>query len=122
MGYDEDFPDLAAVYLEDSWVLEVAPSAEGVAIRLEAVLTASHPLYRQPPPDEQHCYRAGWLTVTSNAIDVQLSDRKPSVDPDGSEDYGNIDSFGTDADGVWEMQGDWGSVRASRPVVRLQLD
>lgn len=122
VGYDDAFPELAAVYLEDSWVLEVAPSGEGVAIRLEAVLTPEHPLYRHPAPHEQHCYRAGWLTVTGNAIDVQLSGRNPSLDPDGSADYGSIDTFRTVADGFWEMEGDWGSVKVNQPVVRLQLD
>ncbi len=63
-----------------------------------------------------------WLTVASDAIDLQLSGSKPSVDPDGSEDYGNIDSFGTVADTIWEMEGSWGPFRASRPVVRFQLD
>lgn len=58
----------------------------------------------------------------NNAIDVQLSGRNPSLDPDGSADYGSIDTFRTVADGFWEMEGDWGSVKVNQPVVRLQLD
>jgi hypothetical protein len=45
MRHDEAFSDLAGVYLEDSWVLELAPSDDGLALRLEAALTPEHPLF-----------------------------------------------------------------------------
>lgn len=45
MHYHEAFSDLASVYLEDSWVLELAPHDDGLALRLDAVLTSEHPLY-----------------------------------------------------------------------------
>jgi hypothetical protein len=122
VDYYEAFPDLAGVYLEDSWVLEVAPTAEGVSLRLEAVLTPEHPRYHPPALNKQYCYRTGWLTLTSDAIDVRLSGRQPYRDPDGSQDFGNIDSFDTSADGAWEMYGDWGSVKISQPRVTLNLD
>lgn len=35
-------PRAGGVYLDDSWVLEVVPTAAGVSLRLEAVLTPEH--------------------------------------------------------------------------------
>lgn len=42
VDYYEVFRALAGVYLDDSWVLEVVPTAAGVSLRLEAVLTPEH--------------------------------------------------------------------------------
>lgn len=74
MSYAATFEPLAHVYLEDSWVLEMLPSTNGIAFRLEAVLTPDHPLYAAPGPGEQHCYRTAWLGVASEQqIDLTLS-------------------------------------------------
>jgi hypothetical protein len=73
MEYYEAFSDLAGVYLEDSWVLELAPSEDGLVLRLDVVLTPEHPLYEAPKPGEQHCYRAAWLTVRAKPVNVHLS-------------------------------------------------
>jgi hypothetical protein len=122
VDYHEAFPELAGVYLEDSWVLEIAAATDAVALRLETVLTPEHPLYRRPAPSEQHCYRTGWLELTGDEIDVRLSGMRPHLDPDGSHDHGNIDTFTTAAQGEWELHGGWGSVRITRPRLTLRLE
>lgn len=56
MTYDEAFGDLSDVYLEDSWVFDVAADGNVARFRIEAVLTAGHELYTHP--------RAGSSTAT----------------------------------------------------------
>lgn len=59
MDYSEAFPDLAGVLLEDSWVLDIAPSERAVSFQLDVVLTPDHPRHRPPTTGEQHCYLTG---------------------------------------------------------------
>lgn len=122
--YYEAFSDLAGVYLEDSWVLEVAPTSVGLSLRLEAVLTPDHPLYEPPNPGDRHCYRLAWLSVrTDGPIGVRLSGRRPAIDASGEGDLGNLDVFAFNpAEDRWELEGDWGHASISSPDVTLQFE
>ncbi len=125
MEYHEAFPELAGIYLEDSWVLEVAPSTTGMSFRLEVVLTPEHPRYRPPAAGEKHCYLAGWLTVRSREpIDADLSGAAPATDATGTgtSDFGNIDRFVVGPGETWEMEGSWGQVQVVRPEVSLLFE
>lgn len=66
VDYPDAFDALAHVYLEDSWVIDLAPSDQGIAFRLEAVLTPGHQSFNGPVAGEQHCYRLCWLDVRSD--------------------------------------------------------
>jgi hypothetical protein len=121
--YHEAFADLSEVVLEESLVLDVAPTATGLALRLEAVLTAQHPSFTRPLPDEAHCYRTCWLTLTSlRAAEVRLSGARPALDATGTPDLGHIDQLTETAEGIWVLEGDWGWARVDRPQIRLELD
>lgn len=123
MQYYEAFSDLAGVYLEDSWVLELAPHDHGLALRLETVLTPEHPLYEPPMPGEQHCYRMGWLNVQGGPIELHLSGSRPATDATGEVDFGHVDVFAfSQAEDRWELEGDWGYARVRRPEVTLRFD
>ena len=124
MHYWEAFSDLAGVYLEDSWVLEVAATAHSLSLRLEAVLTPEHPLYEPPKPGEQHCYRSGWLRVgAADLIDLRLSGSRPAVDASGEPDFGHVDTFVPNtAEDRWELEGDWGDAAVRHPDVALRFD
>ncbi|MFI6216269.1 hypothetical protein ACIBCD_30105 [Nocardia brasiliensis] len=106
-----DFPNLAGVYLEDSYVIGIRESRSEVRFVLEAVLTPGHPCYRAPMPGEKHAYLDGEL-VFCDVQGVEWLDRsfQRYVDATGAEDLGNIDSL-TSRDGVYSVIGDWGSVR-----------
>ncbi len=52
---------LSAVYLEDSYVVDIVDELPLFKFKIEAVLTRDHPSYRAPGPGEQYCYAAGWL-------------------------------------------------------------
>ncbi len=123
MHYQEAFSDLAGVYLEDSWVLEVAPSDDGLALRVEAVLTPEHSCYEPPKPSEQYCYRSGWLTVQADSMEITLSGRPPATDAAGEADFGNVDAVAFDpTDGHWKLEGEWGYARGRDPKVTLRFD
>ena len=121
--YHQAFGDLAGIYLEDSWVLDIASSDRDVSFRLEAVLTPQHPRYRPPEPGEQYCYLDGWLIVRSTEpIEVWLSRAGPAIDAAGEPDLGNIDRFAAGLDDVWEIVGDWGHARAVDPEVTVRFE
>ncbi|MEU5257346.1 hypothetical protein [Amycolatopsis sp. NPDC021455] len=106
-----DFPDLANVYLEDSFVLAIDETPTALSFRLEAVLTPAHPRYHAPRPDEAHCYADAVLTITdATKIEWIIRSSQPSRDATGEEDLGNIDSLQHHAD-HYEIAGDWGHVR-----------
>jgi hypothetical protein len=124
--YQDAFADLAEVYLEDSWVLDVAPTENGVAFRLDAVLTPDHARYQPSAPGEQYCYRRARLTVASTKRSVlRRSDARPATDASGELDFGNIDVFTpVDCDGevAWEISGDWGDLLTVEPSVELSFE
>ena len=122
--YFQTFSDLAGVCLEESWVLEVAPSDDTLALRVEAVLTPEHPLYEAPKPGELSCYRRAWLSIRSeDPIDVRLSGARPAVDATGERDLGHVDGFAPNPMGNgWELEGDWGEAVVRGPEVTLLFD
>ncbi|MDT8910035.1 hypothetical protein [Amycolatopsis sp. PS_44_ISF1] len=117
-----DFPDLADVYLEDSFVLAIDETPTSLSFRLEAVLTPSHPRYHAPRPDEAHCYTEAVLTITdATKIEWITRSSHTSRDATGEEDLGNIDSL-QHHDNHYEIDGDWGRVRIySSAAPRLTL-
>jgi hypothetical protein len=126
VGYQDAFAALAEIYLEDSWVFDLAPTEQGVIFRLDAVLTTGHPSYQPPAPNEQYCYRRAWLTVASTKRShLQRSDAPPATDASGEQDFGNIDLFTpVDWDGevAWEMTGDWGELLTVEPTVDIAFE
>ncbi|MCY7386431.1 MAG: hypothetical protein LH628_28485 [Microcoleus sp. CAN_BIN18] len=104
------FPGFENIYLEDSYVLSINAKTS-IQILLEAVLTEHHPLYTQPLPGEQYCYRR--MTVNfphPQTYDLVVNNISPIADPDGSIDYGNIDEFFR-ADGKYYLRvGEWGEL------------
>jgi len=121
--YQDAFADLADIYLEDSWVLDVSDVEHGVAFRLDAVLTPDHPRYHPAEAGEQHCYLLATLTVTSakRAL-LHRSDAPAATDASGERDFGNIDVFSAvDWDGhrAWEVRGSWGELLTIEPSVSI---
>jgi hypothetical protein len=51
-----EIPGFEHVFLEDSWVLDIAIDPLHVIFHVDLVLTDGHPLYRPRPEDEQYCY------------------------------------------------------------------
>jgi hypothetical protein len=124
--YQDAFADLADVYLEDSWVLDIVPTEGGVTFRLDAVLTAAHPRYEPPAPDEHYCYQRVRLTIASAKRSVlHRSDAPPATDASGEVDFGNIDEFTEvdwDGEAAWEVRGGWGDLLTVEPSVDIAFE
>ncbi|WP_243793883.1 hypothetical protein [Saccharopolyspora gloriosae] len=103
-----DVADLAAVYLEDSFVLDIVKEPGQIKFRVEAVLTEQHPQYSAPKSGEQYCYADAWLTFP-DVSDIEWQQRSAQAFTDASdeEDLGNIDYLERDGE-HWSIGGDWG--------------
>ena len=120
MSYDQ-LPGFEHVYLEDSYVTGIEEQPDRLRFTLEVVLTVGHPLYRPPAPDEQYCYRPGALEFPAlRRVTWTARHLRPFRDASGSVDYGNVDVF-TARDGVYHLEGDWGSVEVVSGPPRLDL-
>ena len=106
-----DVSALSFVYLEDSYVLNIAEAPRELRFRLDAVLSEQHPAYRPPKPGGQYCYASGWL-VLPNVTLTEWEHRSTQryIDAVGEEDLGNIDFLERREDHWW-IGGDWGNVR-----------
>jgi hypothetical protein len=106
-----EFPDLAAVYLEDSYVLRINEGHGTISFSMLLVLTEQHPRYHDPLRGEQYCYANADL-VFNDAREVQWLERNGLVytDATGEADLGNIDTMAYNHD-HYELSGDWGQVQ-----------
>jgi len=103
-------------------VLEVAPSAGLVAFRIETVLLPGHEAFAHPRQGEMYCFRSWWLTIASEHLTADLSGAPPAVDATRARDLGHIDRFEQIENGVWALDGEWGTAMAVTPSVDLVLD
>ena len=71
------FPGLAGVYLEDSYVLSVSEAAGQLTFELDAVLTPESPAYQAPRPGKQYCYANGKL-IFPNVVSIEWVTRSES--------------------------------------------
>lgn len=108
--------ELEHVDLGESWVLGIETESNRVCFLLDAVLTRDHPRFYWPPkPNEVNALaRLRWCL----AGEVHWNDGpnldRPTVDPDGSSDYGQVDVFLASEDmRNFALEGDWGSVVVS---------
>jgi len=102
---------LSAVYLEDSYVVDIVDELPLFKFKIEAVLTRDHPSYRAPGSGEQYCYAAGWLVFRDvSRVEWERQSPRTYTDAAGEEDRGNIDFLKLDGD-HWYAGGDWGEAR-----------
>jgi hypothetical protein len=109
-----EIPELGFIDRQDSFVLSWSEAAHSLTFQLEASLQPNHPDYSEPGPNEHTCYKIAELVFRNTfRVDglVSMADVVPALDADGSVDYGTIDTLQRDADGIWLICGDFGSVR-----------
>jgi hypothetical protein len=117
----ERFPDLAGVYLEDSFVLKICDSGGELVFRLDAVLTSENPAYHEPRPGEYYCYADGRL-IFADATGIDWINRSDGHynDATGEVDLGNIDNLTMDGE-AFVVEGDWGRIRVLSAPPRFEL-
>ena len=118
----EQLPGFEAVYLEDSFVLDVAAHPGVVRIDIEVVLTPRHPRYQPPRAGEQYCYhRSSILFESVDHLSWTYGGLRPAVDADGETDFGGIDEFGHDGS-RYVVTGDFGRLELDAGSCRLAFD
>ncbi len=108
-----EMPEFKAVDLEDTGILGWRAETAALIFEVEASLWPGHALYHPPPPEHWTCYRKAYL-VFPGAQEItgllSVSDASSTVDPDGSIDYGTIDSLIETKSGHFRVIGDFGDV------------
>ncbi|MEU5565582.1 hypothetical protein [Micromonospora musae] len=123
--YDEAFSGLAAVVLEDSWVLSLDASLTELSFVLDLALTPAHLAYIAPARGQACCFAKGTLRFKSeSAVLVRRSSLPPATGAAGELDYGHIDTFQQmgSGDATWALTGDWGEALVREPRVLIDLD
>ena len=103
---------LQGIDLTDSWVLGWRESDGSLEFGVEFSLRPESAFYRTPKKDEWTCYRRGFLRFDGvTAVDGLKKEEavRFTIDPDGSKDFGNIESF-EEEDGRVLLSGDFGDV------------
>ncbi|RYV02054.1 hypothetical protein SOPP22_10785, partial [Shewanella sp. OPT22] len=93
---------LKGIDLQDSFILGWEVDESEVKFILEASIWPESQLYQKPQVNEYTCYRNCILKISdfSKCSGLQKqSEVNPTIDIDGSADYGNIDSFVKTANG-----------------------
>jgi hypothetical protein len=115
MPKDVDWKDLVefqGIDLNDSFILNWSREEHEIVFSLEASVWPESIYYRAPENNEYTCYRKATLRFSGVSSCVGLlatSEVKPTIDPDGSIDFGNIDTFNQIQDG-FSLTGEFGNV------------
>lgn len=109
--------------LNDSFVLDWNYENNCLRLELDASIWPESKYYVEPKLNEYTCYRKAILQFVNT---VAVSGLKPksavmsSTDPDGSIDYGNIDTLQV-ADSEFELTGDFGNIKISGGELRFDI-
>jgi hypothetical protein len=89
--------------LEDSWILGWSFYEDELQIEMEFSIWPESPFYKVTKKGEYTCYKIGKLTfhnVRSIKGFDELEKTIPTIDPDGSKDWGNINGLKINRSGV----------------------
>lgn len=110
-----ELSEFKGIDLNDSFVLSWNQTSDKVEINIEASIWPQSAYYIKPKSNEHTCYRRATLII-SGVIEVSgllpMDAVKPTIDPDGTEDYGNIDSL-TQIPSGYSIAGEFGLVQIS---------
>lgn len=115
------FSGFEDLYLEDSWVLSISATYQELVLKVEFALLASHPSYQRPLPNEQHCYKVGYIRfpkveslVWTDQLAVHIADAS------GETDLGSILEFQS-KDGRYVLFGGFGEIEvvSQLPIVEF---
>ena len=109
--------------LNDSFILNWALEGDQLTFELEASIWPESSYYSHPKSREHTCYRKAVLSF----LDIKnINGLKPieavssTVDPDGSKDYGNIDTLSQTENG-YNISGNFGAVKIMGGVLRFEV-
>ena len=110
--------------LNDSFVLSWRSERNELSFDVEASIWPESRYFESPKTDEYTCYKLAVLTFKNvKGIKglLEMSQVKPSVDPNGEKDYGNIDALQENNDGFL-LEGDFGSVSIIGGEINFEIN
>lgn len=116
-------PVFEGVDLNDSFILAWAQEDGRLAFYIEASIWPTSKYYSKPKAGEYTCYRRAVLEFTGAAeiTGLRPTELTPSsIDPDGSKDYGNIDSLVASESG-FRLAGDFGDVNIRGGELQFEI-
>ncbi|EOV6324833.1 hypothetical protein JKP22_22655 [Vibrio vulnificus] len=114
---------LVGVDLQDSFVLGWNYCDQTLEIELEFSIWPESEYYKTPKVGEYTCYRLGSLLfndVSSITGLLNQSDIQPTLDPDGSKDYGNIEYFEKNQS-CFKVVGSFGTIEFESSDIHFEL-
>ncbi|MDG5501212.1 hypothetical protein [Marinobacter sp. BGYM27] len=118
-----EMPVFEGVDLNDSFILGWTQDGGRLAFYIEASIWPESKYYSTPKAGEYTCYRSAVLEFV-RAIEITglrpIELTPPSIDPDGSKDYGNIDLLVTSESG-FSLAGDFGDVSIRGGELRFDI-
>ena len=115
-------PELAELYLEDSFVLAVRVDHGEVAMEVDFVLREGHARYTQPGEVEQYCYQRGLLKFEGvKSASWNMPSAPPATDATGEADFGGIDEY-VISDDVHRLVGEFGELTISCAKIIVDFD
>ena len=109
--------------LNDSFVLNWANEGDQLCFELEASIWPESDYYFKPKDGEYTCYRKAvlkFVNVKSTSGLKPIESVHSTKDPDGSTDYGNIDTL-CQTEGGFNLSGDFGSVNIMGGELRFEV-
>jgi len=109
--------------LNDSFILNWNCSDNRLSFAVDASIWPESEYYTKPKKGEYTCYRKATLEfIGINKVSglVSIESAQSTTDPDGSIDYGNIDSL-EESDGSFHLSGDFGTVNISGGEVHFEV-
>ncbi|CAA0113597.1 Uncharacterised protein [Halioglobus japonicus] len=109
--------------LNDSFVLGWTHEDDQLSFELEASIWPASEYYSKPKDGEYTCYRKAALKFTSvkSINGLKPIELVPSTnDPDGSTDYGNIETLCQTENG-FNLSGDFGSVNITGGELQFEV-
>jgi len=109
--------------LNDSFVLDWSFENNCLCFELQVSIWLESKYFVKPKLNEYTCYRKAILQFVNTVSVLGLKPKSAvmsSTDPDGSIDYGNIDTLQV-VDGGFELIGDFGNLKISGGELRFEI-
>ena len=110
--------------LSDSWVLGWKSHDDQLQFDLEISIWPESPHYESPKKGEHTCYKHGTLRfegITSMEGLKDMASTPKTTDPDGTTDYGTIETFEIADDSI-RLTGDFGDIYVHCTAWTLELE
>jgi hypothetical protein len=115
--------EFRAVGLTQSFILSWQMQDDALRIDLDLLLLPEHAFYEKPRPSEGACFRPAMLEFPHCArVSSDGNTGGASSEVVSGLSHGRISGMRLTADGQYEIQGNFGTIKvhAERPILRLQ--